>query len=145
MSSKGHASSRLVRAVARELELRLARRGHSLALKTEDFDEIAEQVAELVGAPRRLGLVDARAVAEELGVARDWVYANADRLGAVRLGDGPRARLRFDLEHARRVLAGADAGEPAPDPAAQARAPARTVRCQARPGVALIRGRSARA
>ena len=145
MSPKGPGSARLVRAVARELELRLARRGDPLALRTEDFAEIAEQVADLVAAPRRLGLVDARAVAEELGVARDWVYANADRLGAVRLGDGPRARLRFDLERARRALVATNADEPTPDPAGQARTPARTVRRRATPGVALIRGRSARA
>ena len=29
-------------------------------------------------------------------VTRGWVYAHADELGAIRLGDGPRPRLRFD-------------------------------------------------
>jgi site-specific DNA-methyltransferase (adenine-specific) len=42
-------------------------------------------------------LVDATEVAVYLGVHRSWVYENAARLGARRLGDGPRARLRFDL------------------------------------------------
>lgn len=31
-----------------------------------------------------------------VGVSIDWVYANARALGAIRLGSGPRARLRFD-------------------------------------------------
>lgn len=43
------------------------------------------------------GWVDARAVAEHLSVERSWVYDHADELGAVRLGSGPRARLRFRL------------------------------------------------
>lgn len=42
-------------------------------------------------------LVDAATLARELGVERDWVYANAERLGAIRLG-GPKGRLRFDRE-----------------------------------------------
>lgn len=41
-------------------------------------------------------LVDATAVASYLGVQREWVYEHADELGALRLGSGPRARLRFD-------------------------------------------------
>jgi hypothetical protein len=43
-------------------------------------------------------LVDAATVATYLGVKPDWVYRNAGRLGGKRLGAGPRARLRFDLE-----------------------------------------------
>ena len=41
-------------------------------------------------------LADASTVARVLGVERDWVYAHAQELGAIRLG-GPRGRLRFDL------------------------------------------------
>jgi hypothetical protein len=43
--------------------------------------------------PRLLRVVE---VSEEFGVSTDWLYANARRLGAIRLGSGPRARLRFD-------------------------------------------------
>ena len=50
------------------------------------------------------GLVTAATLADYLGVSRAWVYENALRLGAVRLGDGPKARLRFDLEHAKSTL-----------------------------------------
>lgn len=45
-------------------------------------------------------LVDAATVAQKLGVSRDCVYSHADELGGRRLGDGPRGRLRFDLEQA---------------------------------------------
>jgi hypothetical protein len=41
-------------------------------------------------------LLTVAAVSQEFGVSTDWVYANAGRLGAIRLGSGPRARLRFD-------------------------------------------------
>lgn len=41
-------------------------------------------------------LLTAAEVAERLNVTRGWVYHHADELGAMRLGDGPRAGLRFD-------------------------------------------------
>lgn len=73
-----------------------------------DLDALADLVAERVVARLTAGppaaaaaLVDAATLAAELGVTRGYVYANADDLGAVRLGDGPRARLRFDLAAAR--------------------------------------------
>ena len=60
--------------------------------------------------------LDAKEVAEALGVERDWVYEHADELGASRLGTGPRPRLRFrpqilDPENHSRTSAGA-ASEP---------------------------------
>jgi len=42
------------------------------------------------------GLVDAAELARLMGVSRDHVYRRSAELGAVRLGTGPRARLRFD-------------------------------------------------
>lgn len=68
-----------------------------MTLDAQDIEAIAQRVAELLaghGAPARL--VDAAHVARLLGVERDWVYAHADQLGAIRLG-GPKGRLRFDL------------------------------------------------
>jgi hypothetical protein len=41
-------------------------------------------------------LVDAGELARWLQVSRSTIYANASRFGVIRLGDGPRARLRFD-------------------------------------------------
>lgn len=62
-------------------------------------EAIARRVVELLEMlPERTAvrLIDAAAVADLLGVERDWVYAHANELGAVRLG-GPRGRLRFDM------------------------------------------------
>jgi hypothetical protein len=67
-------------------------------------DAIAERVAGLLSAdedPAGLRLVSAAEVARELNVGRQWVYEHAEELGARRLGDGPRGRLRFDLETVR--------------------------------------------
>jgi hypothetical protein len=50
-------------------------------------------------------LVDAQALADALGVARSFVYRHGGMLGAVRLGDGPRAPVRFDIETAREAIA----------------------------------------
>jgi hypothetical protein len=36
-------------------------------------------------------------LADYLDISRDWVYEHATDLGAIRLGSGPRARLRFHL------------------------------------------------
>ena len=63
-------------------------------------DAVARRVVELLreeGAiSRGPRLLTVAAVSQEFGVSTDWVYANAGRLGAIRLGSGPRARLRFD-------------------------------------------------
>jgi hypothetical protein len=74
-------------------------------------DTIAERVLEMLrqdGGDNRNGggLVSAAEVARELGMSRAYVYEHASELGAQRLGDGPRARLRFDLEAAREALIG---------------------------------------
>ena len=39
--------------------------------------------------------LDAGEVARHLGVSREWVYEHVDELGASRIGNGPRPRLRF--------------------------------------------------
>ncbi len=114
-------------------------------LTAEIVEAIARRTAELVlaelsagpapDAPGR-GLVDAATLAEHLGVARDFVYEHADALGAVRLGDGPRARLRFDVERATAAVAATR--DPEPPPASPTR------RRPARPagpgGVLRVRG-----
>ena len=76
------------------------------ALDRDDIERSAHRVAELVAAapPPAVRYVDAAKVAEVLGVERDWVYAHASDLGAVRLG-GPQGRLRFDLHEINRTLA----------------------------------------
>jgi hypothetical protein len=61
-------------------------------------DELVERIALRVVELLRgeAPLLDAAAVARRLGRSRDWVYRDADELGAVRLGDGERPRLGFD-------------------------------------------------
>jgi len=66
----------------------------------ELVEAIARRVVELLGGealPPGARYVDAATLARELDVEREWVYANAERLGAIRLG-GPKGRLRFDRE-----------------------------------------------
>jgi hypothetical protein len=70
---------------------------------------VAERLADTQSTPD-VGLVDARTLAARLGVARDFVYSHAGELGAVRLGEGPRARLRFDVERAAAALESCSAG-----------------------------------
>jgi hypothetical protein len=42
-------------------------------------------------------VLDAAQVADLLGRDRQWVYAHAGELGAFRYGDGPKARIGFDV------------------------------------------------
>ena len=89
---------------------RLARvRRAAAELTPEAIERIAQRVAELLHRHDRSahpGLVDAGALARQLGVTRSWVYEHARELGAIRIGSGPRARLRFDLERALASLNG---------------------------------------
>jgi hypothetical protein len=106
-------------------------------LTPDEVEAIARRVVELVERPR--GLVDAQGVADDLQVERDWVYGHARELGAIRLGDGPKARLRFDLQRVRERLVTLDADDRPPpnEPRSRPRKP--------RPaGVKLIQGRSRR-
>jgi hypothetical protein len=63
-------------------------------------DAVAQRVLELVVERQARELVDAGELARALGVQREWVYEHSDQLGAIRLGDGPRPRLRFDVGRA---------------------------------------------
>lgn len=111
-------------------------------LDDEDIEAIAARVAALLDQPagrRRRRLATAREVAETLGVDRSWVYAHQRQLRAIRLGSGPKSRLRFDLERAAQAL---DA-----DGSAQASAKTRKPRrrspgASVPPGVDLIQGKS---
>jgi hypothetical protein len=54
-------------------------------------------VADLVAQVPETGqLVDVNTVARTTGMSVRWVYDHADELGAIKAGDGPRPRLRFD-------------------------------------------------
>jgi hypothetical protein len=91
--------------------------GVQIRLAADQLAALAEMVAERLsagagaaavsaaaGPADGAGLVSAGVLAVALGCSRAFVYEHADALGAVRLGDGSRARLRFDPEAARAAL-----------------------------------------
>lgn len=86
----------------------------AVRLADGDIEAIALRVAELLREQVPIGLVDARDLALMLGVERGWVYARSRQLGGVRLGDGPKAPLRFDLDRVRAVLAAPYEGQAPP-------------------------------
>jgi hypothetical protein len=74
-----------------------------LRLAPESIEALATRLAELLGEPREPEpaaagekKISAAKVSELWGVSRRWVYDHAQELGALRLGSGPRPRLRFD-------------------------------------------------
>lgn len=87
---------------------RRAQTRHAAAdLTPRAIEQIAQRVAQLLhergetdpqSTPPRL--LDASQLARHLGVTRTWVYEHAHHLGAIRLGTGTKARLRFDLHTA---------------------------------------------
>jgi hypothetical protein len=110
------------------LDARLARApaggaGMTERLHPDDLDALADRIAERLAtflpalaaaASEAHGTVDVATVARELGMSRDWVYRHADELGAERRGNGPKARLRFDLERARAAFSGPAGPPPGP-------------------------------
>lgn len=113
-------------------------------LHPEDVDAIARRVVELLAptpapTPAPTTMVDAEAVARRFGVERSWVYQHSEALGAIRLGTGPRARLRFDPELVATALKASPAGAPSPPAAPErARARARARPHQSPAGVSLL-------
>lgn len=80
------------------------------ALDPADIQAIAEQAAQNVvgllerSAPGVYRLLEPKELASVLNVSLDYVYAHASELGAMRLGEGPKARLRFDLQTAQGAM-----------------------------------------
>jgi hypothetical protein len=90
-----------------------------IKLDLQTTEAIARRVVELL---ERRGLqdrelVDAAELARRLGIERSWVYSHAIELGAVKLGAGPKPRLRFDPQIAARVLRKVGGGSAADPPA----------------------------
>jgi hypothetical protein len=93
-----------------------------MMLDPESVEAIAVRVVELLeergpGTAAGQEMITAEEVARRFGVKAAWVRRNADRLGAVRLGDGPRARLRFDPERVAAALSSRSNGVASDPPA----------------------------
>ncbi len=73
--------------------------GGEVLLAEESITAIASCVVALLrvapDAHSKREWIDAQELARLLGVRRNTVYAKAEELGAIRIGSGPRARLRF--------------------------------------------------
>jgi hypothetical protein len=112
-------------------------------LDDEDIEAIADRIIAKLRRPTD-GLVGVGDVARALGMSRAWVYRNADKLGAQRLGTGRKPALRFDLaltvERARGL--GADTRAPLAGP--PMRRPGRPRNGSLSAGVELITPRAAR-
>ncbi len=108
---------------------RVARARRAAAELTPDaVERIAQRVAQLLrqnttgqGAEDRaaaesppMRLLDATQLARQLGVTRTWVYEHADELGAIRLGTGPKSRLRFNTQTVTQALREYSTQAPAP-------------------------------
>jgi hypothetical protein len=87
-----------------DLDTRLAHDGLDVA----HVEALARRVVELLRTETRenadIRLVDASTLAADLGVERSWVYEHANELHPIRLGTGPKARLRFDARIVRATL-----------------------------------------
>ena len=94
----------------------------SVRLTDGEIRQIAERLVELL--PRGVsgeGLIDAAEVARRLGISRSTVYERAEELGAIRIGDGSRARLRFDPKRVVDQLAPRSASLSGPEPGGRSR------------------------
>lgn len=83
-----------------------------LRLAPESIEALARRLAELIDSkhdrPAEQRFISAEEVARRWNVGRRWVYEHAEELGARRLGDGPKPRLRFDAEEVAEHLGGRD-------------------------------------
>jgi hypothetical protein len=113
-----------------------------MRLEADEIEAIAERVAERLAErerpPANIGLATAAQVAKLFGVTTSWVYANKTRLGAVKLGAGPKARLRFDLERVEQELR---PRTPSARGGHQRRRRGRPRKTELPPGVDLLKGR----
>ena len=110
-----------------------------MTLDAETITLLAAELAERLEARRveREGWVSADVVARHLGTDRDYVYEHAAELGGVRLGEGPKARLRFRLAVVDQALASCSAGRKSPGPSGRMVEPKRHSRRRPRSGTSV--------
>lgn len=87
----------------------------ALHLDEASVEAVAHRVAELLrGEDVGEGMIDVAEVARRFDVSSDFVYDHADDLGVVRMGSGPKARLRFDPNQVEQCLAALQRTEATP-------------------------------
>lgn len=97
----------------------MSARPREVRLAPESIEALASRLSELLGRPAESPgsddseqrMLTAAEVSRLWGISRRWVYENAEALGARRLGDGSRPRLRFDPEEVADRLRSARADE----------------------------------
>jgi hypothetical protein len=95
-------------------------------LAPDTIEAIAQRVAELLKHHQAhpANLIDANELARRTGLSRAWIYENAEALGAIRIGTGPKPRLRFDPDAlGAAILAGPGKPQPATTPTPPRRRP----------------------
>lgn len=83
-----------------------------VAIDPVSIEALAEAVTRHLAAasgPPTARLLQTRELAAALGRTPGWVRSHASELGAIRLGEGPKPRLLFELEVARERLASCSA------------------------------------
>ena len=75
-------------------------------LTPQAVEQVAQRVAHLLGdrAQRHPELITAGELARRLRVERPWIYKHRHLLGGQRIGEGPKAPWRFDLDTATQAL-----------------------------------------
>jgi hypothetical protein len=101
-----------------------------VVLAPESVEAIAQRLAELLQEQEAPQFATADELARLLKISRDTVYEHADLLGAMRLGEGPKAPLRFEVKQALAAWTRRTAGEGSQ--AAEAPAPTRKRRRRTR-------------
>ncbi len=86
------------------LELALPYLLRRMAGLQREIDDLSARLPEPLPAGNDQRLLSAAEVADRFGLSRDYVYEHSERLGAIRLGTGSRARLRFRPELVERAL-----------------------------------------
>jgi hypothetical protein len=94
----------------------LAARARQVAvdLTPQAVEQVAARVAQLLHLQQQnqeqdqprdpVGMLTVSQLANHLHLNRAWVYEHADELGAIRIGSGPKARIRFDFHTATDAL-----------------------------------------
>jgi hypothetical protein len=102
-------------------------------LTDADVAAIADEIErrQLLATTPAVRLLTAAEVAQRYGLSRDWVYAHADTLGAIRLGQSAKPRLRFDAKAVERALA-------APAPTVASAKAGLVIRRRAKPAAELL-------